>query len=260
MQASGVSAGVIESARRLLWRFDISLPRGRRDFERQLLIWTGFAVAYATVRWLAAGGSAEALRNGERLIRLERRLGGLPELSLQHRLLAAGSFPVHVVNWTYWVAQFLIVPVGLLWIYLRRNNGYLRLRNTLIVANTIALTGYLFFPTAPPRLVPDSGFVDTLARSEIVNEGSGLIRVFANPYAAMPSIHAADALIVGLAIAISVRRWWVRAIFLLWPLWVGLCLVATGNHLIIDVAAGAVVAAFGVVTTRHWRRPISPGG
>ena len=127
------------------------------------------------VRWLAAGGSAEALRNAERWIRLERHLGGLPELYLQRRLLAAGEVPVHAVNWTYWVAQFVIVPAGLLWIYLRRNNSYLRLRNTLIVANTIGLVGYLVLPTAPPRLVPGSGFVDTLADSEIVHEGSGLI-------------------------------------------------------------------------------------
>ena len=253
-----MSARVIGSARRLVGCFDLALPRGRRDFVRQLLIWTGFAAAYTTVRWLSAGGSAEALRNGERWIRLERHLGGLPELFLQHRLLAAGEVLIHVANWTYWIAQYLIVPAGLLWIYMRRNDRYLRLRDTLIVANTIGLVGYLMLPTAPPRLVPRSGFVDTLANSEIVNEGSGLIRVFANPYAAMPSIHAADALIVGVAVAVSVRHWWVRAFFLLWPLWVCISLMATGNHLILDIAAGAVVALVGVVATGHRRRPFSP--
>ena len=91
-----------------------------------------------------------------------------------------------------------------------------------------------------------------------MNQGSGLIRVFANPYAAMPSIHAADALIVGVAVAVSVRRWWVKAFLLLWPLWVCLSLMATGNHLLLDIVAGAVVALVGVVATGHWRRPFSP--
>ena len=72
----------------------------------------------------------------------------------------------------------------------------------------------------------------------------------------MPSIHAADALIIGVAIAVSVRRWWVKAFFLVWPLWVCISLMATGNHLLLDIAAGAVVAAVGIATTRgsnNWR-------
>ena len=52
------------------------------------------------------------------------------------------------------------------------------------------LIGYVLVPTAPPWMFASYGFVDG------VNHASGL-GAMANPYAAMPSLHAADALIVG---------------------------------------------------------------
>ena len=76
---------------------------------------------------LADRGPAEAFRNAHRLIRLEERLGGLPELDLERHVLASGSALVHIVDWTYWLAQFAVVGAALLWIYLRHNDGYPRL-------------------------------------------------------------------------------------------------------------------------------------
>jgi membrane-associated phospholipid phosphatase len=112
-------------------------------------------------------------------------------------------------------------------------------------------------PTAPPRLLPDRGFVDTLAQSEALNHGTGVVELVANPYAAMPSLHAADALIVGVALAAVVERRWLKALFLAWPVWVCFSLLATANHFWLDVAAGvvlAVVAGAAVEWFMH-RRP-----
>src|SRR6266508_4221515 len=50
------------------------------------------------------------------------------------------------------------------------------------------------------------GFGDTLAQFGGLNHGSGLIELASNPYAAMPSLHAADALIAGIVLASVVRR------------------------------------------------------
>jgi membrane-associated phospholipid phosphatase len=225
------------------------LPKGWRDFLTQVAIWFGFVFGYQIARGLAERGADEAFRNARRVIRLEEQLGGLVELDLQRVTLRAGDWLVHPVNWTYWLAQFVFVAGGLLWIYLRRNPSYLRLRNTLIVTNTIGLVGYVALPTAPPRLLPERGFVDTLAQSEALNHGTGLVELVANPYAAMPSLHAADSLIVGVALAISVRSPWLRALFLLWPLWVWFSLLATANHFWLDVLAGAILAALGAAGT-----------
>lgn len=80
---------------------------------------------------------------------------------------------------------------------------------------------------------------------EALNHGSGIVELASNQYAAMPSLHAADALIVGVALFALVRRPVPRSLFLLYPLWVWFSLVATANHFWLDVVAGIVLAAIG---------------
>jgi membrane-associated phospholipid phosphatase len=130
----------------------------------------------------------------------------------------------------------------MLWIYLFRNDAFPRIRNWVLATNILALVGYVLMPTAPPRMYPEEGFVDTLAQSSVLNHGSGLIQLAANPYAAMPSVHAADALIVGFAMAMLVRSRWARVVWTLWPSWVWFSVMATGNHFWLDIAGGAGLA------------------
>jgi membrane-associated phospholipid phosphatase len=191
------------------------------------------------------------MRNAQHVVDLERRLGGLLELDLQRPLLRLGNAAVlHVANWTYWLAQFAVVLLVVVWVYLRRHHAYARLRNAIIVANTIGLAGYILFPLAPPRLLPGYGFVDTLAQMEPLNHGTGLVELFSNPYAAMPSLHTADALILGIAVATLARRWPLRIAALAWPVWVALSLLATANHFWVDVAAGALLGTVAWYLTR----------
>jgi len=61
----------------------------------------------------------------------------------------------------------------------------------------------------------------------------------------------ADAIIVGISLALIVRRWWAKALWLLWPAWVGFSVISTGNHYWLDVVAGFVLAiATGLVLRR----------
>ncbi len=92
--------------------------------------------------------------------------------------------------------------------------GFIRFRNWILLANVIGLVGYVVVPTAPPRMFPTFGFADTLAQFGSLNHGSGLIQLAANPYAAMPSLHAADALIVGISMALVCRHWWAKTLWL----------------------------------------------
>ena len=57
----------------------------------------------------------------------------------------------------------------------------------------------------------------------------------------MPSLHAADALVVGVCLFGASRRWWSKALWALWPAWVWFCVLATANHYVLDVAAGIIV-------------------
>ena len=145
-------------------------------------------------------------------------------------------------SYTYWLSQFTVLGLALLWVYLRRNEAFLRFRNLVMLANLIGLAGYVLLPTAPPRMFPGFGFADTLALFGSLNHGSGLIELASNPYAAMPSLHAADSLIVGITLATICRNWLARAVWLAWPGWVWFSVMATGNHFWLDIAAGVLVA------------------
>jgi membrane-associated phospholipid phosphatase len=217
------------------------LPRGYLDFARQLAIWLGFYVAYQMARGYADRDVARAFQNGRDVIDLERRASGLWELSLQSAL-DSSDLLIRLASWTYWLSQFAVLGLALLWVYLRRNEHFLPFRNTVLLANLIGLVGYVALPTAPPRMFPDFGFQDTLAVFSSVNHSSGVIHFAANPYAAMPSLHAADSLIVGVAMALIVRRWPFRVLWLAWPAWVWFAVMATGNHFWLDIAAGVLVA------------------
>ena len=118
----------------------------------------------------------------------------------------------------------------------------------------IGLVGYVVVPTAPPRMFPTFGFPDTLVEHRHAEPRQRPVQLAANPYAAMPSLHAADALIVGISMALVCRHWWAKALWLLWPAWVWFAVMATGNHFWLDILAGIVVALLAAVVV--YRRPI----
>ena len=216
------------------------LPRGYADFAAQLVIWFGFLAAYQVARGVADRDPTRAFENGWRVINLEQRLTGLRELTFQG-WAQSSHFLAELVSWTYWNSEFTVIGLALLWVYLRRNSAFTRFRNTILLANVLGLIGYVLLPTAPPRFFTSVGFSDTLGQLGGLNHGSGLVELAANPYAAMPSLHAADALIVGVVLASVARRWPVKVLWLLWPVWVWFAVMATGNHFWLDVLAGILL-------------------
>jgi hypothetical protein len=232
----------VERLREAPARLRAAAPRGWRDFWLQLAIWFGFLFAYQVARGIADRDTIEPFENGRLLIDLESRLHALIELDVQQVVLSSGQWLVQAVNWTYWNSQFTVVGLVLLWVYFRRNEAFLRLRNTLLLVNVLALVGFVAMPTAPPRLFPEWGFVDTLAASSALNHGSGLVQLASNQFAAMPSIHAANALIVGFAMASLTRSRVAKVLWTLWPTWVWFTVMATANHFWLDVAAGIGLA------------------
>jgi membrane-associated phospholipid phosphatase len=229
------------------------LPRGYADLAYQVLIWFGFLAAYQVARGLADRDPTRAFANGWRVINAEQRLTGLGELTLQGWTQSSRVLET-LVSWTYWNSEFTVIGLALLWVYFRRNDRFIRFRNTILLANVLGLIGYVFLPTAPPRFFTSIGFSDTLGQIGGLNHGSGLIQLASNPYAAMPSLHAADALIVGVILASVVRRPVWKTVWLLWPAWVWFAVMATGNHFWLDVLAGIVLATITLMIT--YRRAV----
>jgi PAP2 superfamily len=228
-------------------------PRGWLDLFRQVLIWFGFVLAYQLVRGVADRSPTVAFENAREVIDFERRVTGLWELSLQSWTQSFHLLGL-LTSWTYWLSQFAVVGLALLWVYFRHYDHFIRFRNLLMLANVLGLIGYVLLPTAPPRYFPELGFVDTLAVVGTANHGSALVELAANPYAAMPSLHAADALIVGVTMAFVVRNKIGKALWLAWPVWVWFAVMATANHFWLDIAAGIAVAALAGVAVS--RRPL----
>ncbi len=240
---------IVTAGRRLL-------PRGWSDLARQLVIWFGFLAAYQVARGVADRDPTKAFTNGLRVIDLERHANAFYELTFQ-RLFNSSHALSFLASFTYWNSEFTVVGIALLWVYMRRNAAFHRFRNWILLANALGLLGYILAPTAPPRMFPDLGFDDTLAKLGGLNHGSGLVELASNPYAAMPSLHAADAIIVGVSLVLICRNWWAKALWLLWPVWVAVVVMATGNHFLLDIVAGAVVACLAAVPVFRgwsWRR------
>src|SRR3954465_1886592 len=213
------------------------LPRGWSDLGRQLAIWFGFLGLYQIARGVADRNPTRAFENGLGVINVEERVGDLFEVTLAN-LISGSHFLTFLVSWTYWNSEFTVVGLTLLFVYLRRHDAFTRFRNWILLANLIGLIGYIALPTAPPRYFPTFGFPQVW----LPNHGSGLVEFAANPYAAMPSLHAADALIVGIVLASVCRSKIAKTLWLLWPAWVWFSVMATGNHFWLDIVGGIVVA------------------
>ena len=234
-----------------------SLPRGWAHLVLQFGIWFGFYAVYQVARGAADRSVSQAFENGQSVIDLQRALHGMVELPLQS-LVESSQVLVEATSYTYWLSQFAVVGLTLLYVYFKAHERFFRFRNTLILANLIGLIGYISFPTAPPRMFPEAGFSDTLAQYAAINHQSGIVQFASNPYAAMPSLHSADALVVGIVMAFVVRHRWAKLLWLTWPAWawVWVTVMATGNHFWLDIVAGVAVAGVAAaVIYRPWRRP-----
>lgn len=207
----------------------------------QFAFWIGFYAAYQVVRGVADRSITAAFWNGLWVIEAEERIGTLFEPALQ-RVVDSSGLLIAATAYTYWLSQFAVVGATLLWVYFKHHDRFAGFRNWLIGANLIGLIGYVLVPTAPPRMFPEWGFVDTLAQHTSVSHDSGLIAFAANPYAAMPSLHSMDAFIVGIVMFGVCRSLVARILWLLWPTWVWFTVIGTGNHYWLDVAAGVAIA------------------
>ena len=218
------------------------LPRGWSHLALQFAVWFGFYAVYQVARGAAdRGGVADAFWNGTLVIEAENKFHALVEPGVQNFVERSG-FLIAATSYTYWLSQFAVVGLTLLWVYFRHHERFADFRNWLIAANLVGLIGYVLMPTAPPRMFPEWGFSDTLAEYASVNHESGLVAFTANPFAAMPSLHAMDALIVGIVMASVCRSRLARVLWLAWPAWVSFAVMGTGNHYWLDCVAGFAIA------------------
>jgi hypothetical protein len=151
-------------------------------------------------------------------------------------------------------SHFTITTVTLAFVYLRRNASFYFIRNMFLVAMGIALAGYAAFPTAPPRMLPEWGFTDSVAEFTNVDPSTGGVSALFNPFAAVPSMHVAFALMLAVPMFRMARRPVVKALWAAYPAVVTFVVIATANHWWFDAFTGALTAAAAAVAAVGFAR------
>jgi hypothetical protein len=211
---------------------------------------------YSAIRNLSEGGAGEARRHARQLMRWQHMLGINHEATLQSWALHSKPLVVFL-NYVYGSLHFIVTAGAVIWLYRRHPGAYPRWRNTLAFTTVLALVGFIFWPLMPPRLLPAHyGFVDTLAKYPTFwSFDSGTIHKISNQYAAMPSLHFGWSLFCAAALAPRLRRRAARVGAALYPVLTLAAIVLTGNHYVLDAAAGAVVFLAGYGLSRRLTRP-----
>ncbi|MGW5732306.1 MULTISPECIES: bifunctional glycosyltransferase 87/phosphatase PAP2 family protein [Streptomyces] len=217
-----------------------------------LLIRVGYS-AYQQARLAATGGTnsggrATAEHHGEKVHAIEQFL----RIDVEHWV----NHTVVKVDWLkeffnfYYTSFHFVVPLSVLAVlYVRRPADYRWARSALGFATLLALVGFWLYPLAPPRLMPELGFIDTVHGVQDFSKPEyGTLTALTNQYAAMPSLHFGWSLWCGVVIVALAPKPWMKALGLLHPLFTVSAIVATGNHWILDAVGGAAVvgAGFGI--------------
>jgi hypothetical protein len=218
---------------------------------REIALVGGLFVLWKVASAVSVMDTAGAFARGRWIWHLERALRLPSEVAVQHGVLA---YPVGVqaLNVFYLGAHLGSLVVFLPWLFLRHREHYARWRNLLAAFTGCALLIQLI-SVAPPRLLPQYGFVDTAAlyhQSAYQHLGYGLT----GQLATVPSIHVGWAVAISAAvIMLGSSRW--RWLVLLHPLLTCYAVVATANHFWIDgLAAVGLLGIVGCVARFTGRR------
>ncbi len=212
---------------------------------------------YFLVRGNVVDRHADALRNANRIIDIERALGIFWEPRLQEVVLNRRPL-VDLFNFIYFWLDFpLIVLVGLA-LYFFRQHQYTVARDAILLSGAISLVIYNLFPVMPPRLLPTGEFVGTIEKYNQLSYQAQSMKAFVNPYAAVPSLHFGWAMIIGGSIVFATKNPFVRGFGILLPWAQMAAIVFTANHYIADAFVGLVVCLAGQVLAAAMQRWVYP--
>jgi hypothetical protein len=136
-----------------------------------------------------------------------------------------------------------VTGATLIWLFRRAPATFVGVRTALVLSTALSVVVFVVYPVAPPRLARIS--VRDTVSGGLISLNHGLLHSLYNPFAAVPSLHFGYALIVGIAVVRHARRLISRAVGAGYPVFVLFTIVATGNHLFVDAAAGGAVVAVG---------------
>lgn len=251
-------------------RFLPILPaRMRRQLRPKLWQEVGFIALsyylYSLIRNAVPKHERNALTHGRQILYAEDHL----RLSFEHSVnrffdevhWGGWHYLANAADYYYALMHFVVVIAVLVWVYVKRPMNYRSSRTVLYATNGLAALGFWFYPLAPPRLLPNHGYIDTVVKYHTWGSwGSGGIAKVSNQFAAMPSLHIGWSLWAGITLFMLSGRWWIRALGVAYPIVTFFVIIGTANHYTLDAVGGVVALAGGYViqrllTGRHVYRP-----
>jgi membrane-associated phospholipid phosphatase len=243
-----------------------SLGRHPRQILRLVLDWLPIvAVLFAYDLTRGAADSLGIDVHAHPMIDFDRFVffGEAPTEWLQTRFYEPGVVSWWSVAFTLVYTSYFIVPfalAGCLWV--RDRLAFLGFTRRLVSLALAGLATYIVFPAAPPWMASEMGLLEEVHRSssegwEVLGVGTaGLFskgQASVNLVAAVPSLHAAFVALVAMFLWGRVRPR-LRPLLALYPLGMGLTLIATGEHYFFDVLLGWVYAGTAMAAWGWWER------
>lgn len=249
-------------------------PESRHGPVAQLLIaWSPLSailVAYWVAQWITAplgvGDGADTNRLGAGLHVLgpargdEAIFGVVPSEWLQARLVGGSPQWYDALAALVYVTHFVTIPLITAVVWFRVRDRFAEWLTAVLTMSLVGIAGYLAYPAAPPWLAAERGDIGAVDRISVlgwdvlgldpVGRLVELGQVGSNPVAAMPSLHAGAAFLAAAFLWPSVSRV-VRGLLVAYALAMALTLVYTGEHYVVDVLAGWLVAALGALAARE---------
>ena len=227
-------------------------PARPRVLLVESVLFVSGVLAYFLTRGATETDYPVAADNADRLVGVERSLR-LDLESWAQALVLPHDALVTLANWVYIYGHWPVIALVGCWLLWRRPDTYRWMRTAMLVSGAIGVVVFIGFPVAPPRLMPDLGVADTVAQR------SSAYRILqppslVNQYAALPSLHVGWDLLVGLALLRAGTGRTVRVLAVAAPVAMAVAVVLTGNHYLLDVFAGLVVAGTGAAAATVWQR------
>lgn len=233
-----------------------------RGVVRDWLPLAGVILVYDVLRGAADGLLFSARETPQ--IRAEAFLFGtpIPTVRLQ-QLLWRGPDDLQWWDYATWflhLSHFFVTftAAALLWVFARER--FRRYATMVCVLSLSAFATYVLYPAVPPWMAAQHGNIGQSNRmigliwKHIPFTNAGALfeygKGYANDVAAMPSLHAAFALLFSLYMWRVIPRWW-RPLLVGYPLAMGFALVYSGEHYVVDVIAGWAYAVAALLTVDY---------
>ncbi len=178
------------------------------------------------------------------------------ELTLNHWLAYHQTLATALV-WWYQYSHISGTMAVLTCCYLWFPHIYRPARNSLVLTNCVGMLVFVLLPVMPPRLLPHAGFIDTVAVAGFGPDHGG--PVAPAQFAAMPSLHLAWATWVAVVAFTMLKGKPYRRLVFIYPMITTISVISTGNHYVLDVAAGTALALATLTVCgllRHARSPV----